>query len=378
MKIKFSEVLNQGNEYRPFASQYLYYSCVSVDDFDVRSKFSPVFLKEIGYGIKVGGEIKFNLKRYNQKNVRSLIKLLDIYLPNFSLVNTNQIFNNEAINCVIVKKQTVELECGDNIDSWSFGIISNGKRPEFIFQLIDSIIKQNINRCEVILCGSLDKEHEEEIKKKNIKFTYYKMDKFDSLGWITRKKNIIMENAKYSNVVILHDRFVLHESWHASMKEYGNTFEVLACRNENKEGRRITDWVYMKNVFSKTKNFAVEHDLLRPYLLDRKDWSSSSMIAGGVTILKKRIWQTVKWDERRFWVEQEDTLLSNLQQLKGIVPRYFSGAIVISMINKGENIRALKYAPNSSGVGMINFLRDSLSNFIKRNKMLRKAIYKDI
>ncbi|MDQ9129366.1 hypothetical protein RDT67_23385 [Serratia fonticola] len=378
MKINFSEVLNQGNEYRPFASQYLHYSCISVDDFDAKSKFSPVFLKEVGYGIKVGGEIKFNLTKYTQKNIRSLIKLLDIYLPNFSLVNTNQIFNSEEINCVVVKKQTAELECGDDIDSWTFGIISNGKRPEFIFKLIDSIIKQKIIHSEVILCGHLDKESEEEIKKRKIKFTYYEMSEFDSLGWITRKKNIVMENAIYPNVMVLHDRFILHDSWHESMKRYGNTFEVLACRNENGEGKRITDWVYIRNVFSKTKNHSVNYELLRPYLLDRRDWSRSSMISGGVTIIKKNCWSTVKWDERRFWIEQEDTLLSNLQQLKGIVPRYYSGAVVISLIKKGESIRPLQYSPGSNGIGVINFIRDSLSVFIKRNKTLRKIIYKDI
>lgn len=378
MKINFSQISNQGNEFRPFSSEYLHHDCVTIEDFDTESKFAPIFLKEVGYGIRVGGEINFNLQKYTQKNIKILIKLLDIYLPNFSVTNIKEFINFKNADYLRVIKNSAELEDEDDIDSWSFGIISNGKRPDFILQLIDSITKQNIIRCEVILCGHIDVETEKEIKKREIKFAYYAMSEFDSLGWITRKKNIVMENAKYSNVMILHDRFVLHPLWHESMKKYGNTFEVLACRNENSKGKRITDWVHIKNVFSQTKNFSVDYGQLRPYLLDSKDWSRTSMISGGVTIIKRSVWKIVKWDERRFWIEQEDTLLSNVQQLKGILPRYFSGAVVISFINKGENIRTLKYSPDDRGIGITNLLRDSLSNIIKRNRILRKVIYKDI
>lgn len=197
--------------------------------------------------------------------------------------------------CVIQKNCSV-LVRGDSMNKWTFGIVTNGERDDWIEQIITSIRRQRIPQCEIIICGKYRDRKEPDISY--IEFT----DRSDR-GWITKKKNLICEKARYENLCILHDRLILDPGWYDGMKRYGNAFELLGCRQKDKTtGEQTGDWLTlggpMNNFYCKISR------------LEYTDWDRYVYLSGQLTILKKSIWQKVLWDETRYWNEGEDADIS--------------------------------------------------------------------
>ena len=67
---------------------------------------------------------------------------------------------------------------------FTFGIITSVKTNEFIPQIIKSIEKQKIPRYEIIVVGTCSADG-------------CRVIPFDESTWITRKKNIIFQEAQY-------------------------------------------------------------------------------------------------------------------------------------------------------------------------------------
>ena len=80
---------------------------------------------------------------------------------------------------------------------FSFGIITNGDNDNYINQIIDSIEVQNIPNYEIIIVGAT--------KVSRVNTTIIPFDESVKAMWITKKKNLITLNAKYENLVFLHD-----------------------------------------------------------------------------------------------------------------------------------------------------------------------------
>jgi len=88
--------------------------------------------------------------------------------------------------------------------NFTFGIITGGGQEANINLCIDSIEKLNISNYEVIIIGACG------INRKNT--TQVAFNENIKSMWITKKKNIITELAKYENVVYLHDYIVFHDN----------------------------------------------------------------------------------------------------------------------------------------------------------------------
>jgi hypothetical protein len=113
---------------------------------------------------------------------------------------------------------------------YTFGIITNNQVNN---NIIESIVMQNIENFEIIIVGG-----------NNVYNKYIKHIPFDeSLKnmWITRKKNIITENAKYENIVYMHDYYKLDINWYLYQSKV-NDFDVCMNRILNQDGSRFRDW----------------------------------------------------------------------------------------------------------------------------------------
>lgn len=188
-------------------------------------------------------------------------------------------------------KQSLEADIG-NIDSWTFGILTIGKRETILKQMIDSIRKQKIPKVEIIICGRT------KIKSKDIINIDFPDEKHPK-GWITRKKNIIVDRAKYENICMLHDRIVFDRNWYREMKKYGNTFEVLGCRvtRINKKNERAGDWLTVGS--DDWMDFKMGY-------LDYRDEDKYGFIGSGLTMVKKTIVKKIRWNENLFRTDNED------------------------------------------------------------------------
>jgi len=276
------------------------------------TKFYRILIKEMLIYCKVGGRIIIQIKSNKILNFSGLIKEVILCMGDKGKI----ILRKKKGQVIVIKKITPLLKENDSIDKWSFGIITNGKKNEWIEKQIKAIKAQKIPSYEIIVCGTYFNR-----KEKNFKYIHF--NKKDDLGWITKKKNIICEVAKYENLCIMHDRIILDENWYKGMEKYGNYFEVLSCKVHNNFGERCGDWMTFGNWFGKFPRIG---------LLNYRDWDKYGCLDGGLCILKKFVWKKEKWDERLFWNEGEDAKLSFEWYKKGIVTRFnpFSSCTTLS------------------------------------------------
>lgn len=191
----------------------------------------------------------------------------------------------------------------DSIDKWTFGIITNGKRRDWIDEIIAAIESQGIPNFEIVICGSYQ-------KRKEIK--YIPFNERDDRGWITKKKNLIVQKAKYENICIIHDRIVFQPNWYEGMKKWGNTFDHLACTQQYK-GMRINDWEMHEKLPGLEFSFVS--------LLDYRDWDINGCQGGQLHISKKQFLIENPWDESLLWKEAEDLKISNTLRDSGHILR---------------------------------------------------------
>lgn len=274
-----------------------------------KSKYHRILLKEWMYACKVGGDVIILLgDRFGgpsnspgKKGMRFL--LLEI----FALFGNEVEVDHEYLpgsgeGMVRIRKKAPSLADGDSITKWSFGIISNGQRDENVDRIIGAINAQGIPKLQIMVCGKY-------ANKNGYEIDYLPFSKKDEQGWITRKKNLIMEKAKYENVMVLHDRIFPSKNWYAGMKKYGNCFDALSCVLLNeKTGKREGDWI--ANIPG-----VLGH-------LDYSDWDERAVMNGAYVILKKSAWGKAPWNEHLFWNEAEDFEMGERQKKAGVLLRF--------------------------------------------------------
>lgn len=206
---------------------------------------------------------------------------------------------------------------------FTFGIISSGQEDYNVHLVIDSIERLNIPEYEVLIIGNSDLSRmrtriipfNENIKKK----------------WITKKKNLITENAKYDNVVYTHDYVIFEPDWYQGFLHYGDDFKVCMTRMLNKDGTRYRDWC----IWPHNDNFVDgivtrQRGCLIPY--DMTHLSEYMYFSGAYWVGKKDVMMEFPLNENLTWGQSEDVDWS-----LRIREKYnFS-------INKYSSVKLLKY-----------------------------------
>ena len=210
-------------------------NCITVNN----SKFLPILLKETFALLKKNGELSIiglNADILEQN-------LWWLFKRQYEIVSSNF---KKSRNKLVIKKIASSLKREEGIDYWTFGMITNGLRADFIKKSIQSIRDLKIPRYEILICGFYGGEKARDIR-------YVRFTQRDDRGWITKKKNIVAENAKYTNLCIFHDRIIFNKDWYKGMKRYGNNFEVLTCIQKIADGTRAGDWVGLNEPFKQVK-----------------------------------------------------------------------------------------------------------------------------
>ncbi len=198
---------------------------------------------------------------------------------------------------------------------FTFGIITNGQNDDNVLKIIESIRALNIPVFEIIVVGY---RCVNPIRfRQNVRFVQF--DESLKPNWITRKKNMICELAKYENVVLLHDYVVFHPDWYAGFLRFGNSFDVCVTRILNRDGSRFRDYtlfpLYMGEIDTR---FSAQ--CLLPYDFKHTPITARlSYISGAYYVVKKHIALQYPLDESKVWGEGEDVEFSYRTAGKGIL-----------------------------------------------------------
>jgi len=184
---------------------------------------------------------------------------------------------------------------------WTFGIITDGKFRDNIHQIIDSIEKQNIHpyNYEIIIVGG------DPFDRKNVKHIPFD-ETIKEKPWITRKKNLIIQNAKFDNICLTHDYLIFKPNWYKGFLSLGEDWDVAVCKIADTEGFRYRDHVswYCELNHEPGPN-AVQ-------LLDYDDLSQTNKqyISGAFYCIKKSFGLKYPLDEKLLHSDGEDAMFA--------------------------------------------------------------------
>jgi glycosyltransferase involved in cell wall biosynthesis len=190
---------------------------------------------------------------------------------------------------------------------WTFGMLTTGKRLANVERFIDSIEQSCDEAYEIIIVSPVGLGDLE--RRRGVRVLLFA--EHDDLGWITRKKNVICSEARYSDILVCHDRFWLDPGFVASFKGWGYAYGLAAVRVHLPDGRRGLDWGVVSSQ---------NHVWSTGGLLDYRAYSQYAYNPGGATLIRKAYWRDFPWNENVFWNEHEDVeLCRRIQRAGGII-----------------------------------------------------------
>ena len=184
--------------------------------------------------------------------------------------------------------------------NFTFGIVTSGL-DDRVQIVIDSIEKLNIPEYEVIIVGNSNVQRD--------RTTIIPFNENERPAWITKKKNLITQHAKYENVVYAHDYIYYKEDWYKGWLEYGDDYKVCMNRILNGDGTRYRDWC----IWPHNNNFmdgimARGRGCLIPYSMTHL--SKYMYFSGAYWVSKKSVMEEFPLDENVCWGQGEDVIWS--------------------------------------------------------------------
>jgi len=177
---------------------------------------------------------------------------------------------------------------------FTFGIITAGNNEQSINSIIDSIENQNIERYEIVIIGSCN------IVRDNTRVINF--EESQRKAWITKKKNMITNHARYENVVYMHDYFRFEEGWYVGFKKFGNDFKLCMNILKNENGDRYRDWSLWAG--DAVSGGVPERTFLLPY--EETGLSKYMYFSGAYWVAKRDIMKEFSLDESLCWGQGED------------------------------------------------------------------------
>jgi len=182
----------------------------------------------------------------------------------------------------------------------TFGIITDGRSQENVERMIASIEDQHIDAYEILIVGNA-----------NIVRPHVEVLSFDEgqtpKGWITRKKNLVTENAKYDNIVYAHDYVYFPDGWFEGWEKFNDTtkWDVSINRVYTMEGPRHVDWaVCPYDMWELVPESKDTWDVALPY--GTVGATDIQYISGGYFLGKKAFMTLHPLDETLLWGDAED------------------------------------------------------------------------
>ena len=180
--------------------------------------------------------------------------------------------------------------------NFTFGIITSDNQEDRVKVVIDSILSQNIKSPEIVVVGGKSVYNIDVVK-------HVDFDETIKSGWITKKKNLITENATQENIVYLHDYVKLNSDWYSGFLNFGYDWDVCMTKLLNEDGSRYRDW-------------CAWDDPNLCYLPNGRHWAcivpygysfkKHMYISGAYWVAKKEVMEKEPLNENLCWGESED------------------------------------------------------------------------
>ena len=296
-------------------------------------------LKIMDYLLAVGGKIEIHFFRVSFDCPGFPLRPLNFLMNEISLCykERHTVFKKEFennIDHICLKKTEAPYPASDTIERWTFGIVSDGRKNARILEIIDQIRRFNIPEFEILICGPAPGNNlQDEVKVLDDSDLY-----FDVRIPISKKKNRIIEHARFNNLVIMHDRISFADNWYEMMARYGNCFEQLCfpILDEETRTKRITNWKVISNDLTLFEK-------VNPVSLPYNEWSPEIYVDGGFMLLKRHLMADIKLNPYLNWGEMEDVDLSKRLYQTGVLVNFYAATELYSQTHRHKGSEKKKH-----------------------------------
>lgn len=265
--------------------------------------------------------------------------------------------------------------------NFTFGIVTNFSFEPLLLNLISSIEKQQISNYEILLVGCIEDANNYDSYVNNRSIQIIEFDETIKNGWITKKKNLIVKNAKFENIVFLHDYLELGDDWYEGYLKFGDEFEVVTNKILNKDLTRFRDWTISPQNYDKiSQNLHKNSEFLLPY--EEINLTKLMYISGAYWVAKKNVMLEFPLNENLCWGEGEDIEWSHRVREKYVFKLNLHSStklqkqkkIDINLISK-NNLFLLTKNESQKLLKLSNKALFRLRRFKHRSKNYRKIKY---
>ncbi|MBI5178716.1 MAG: tetratricopeptide repeat protein [Nitrospinae bacterium] len=209
------------------------------------------------------------------------------------------------------------------ISGISFCVITGGHRPDRMEALIASIARMNIPQFEILVCGNY---HEEP------RISYAEKKEWAAKAEVCKMRNFNAARARFDTIVILDDDVTFAPDWWENIKHIG-PFDLAGCRGLDPHGNRWWDYQRIER----------GNPLAVPVLLDYAETHPDAYISGYFMLMRKAVWDAVKFDEQRRNYQHDDIDFCHRASAMGFTLALFPQAAVTHHVDprgREENDRA--------------------------------------
>ncbi len=175
----------------------------------------------------------------------------------------------------------------------TFGITTGGDGDDRINRIIDSIENMHVRppAYEVIIVGhtssTINRAHTRHLA----------FDESIRPMWITKKKNMMTDNAAYDHIVYMHDYHEFDPNWYINLCAFGWDWDVQMHQILMQNGYRMFDWLTYDHPTAPCHT---------PIPYHRTDLIPYQYISGGYWIGRKAAMQEERQNDDLVWGQAED------------------------------------------------------------------------
>lgn len=235
------------------------------------------------------------------------------------------------------RKTECSLPKNDNINSWTFGIVSDGRKNERILTVIETIRELNIPNFEILICGPAPSAVLPGYVKVIDDSSYYK----DIRIPLCKKKNAIIDNASYNNLVIIHDRINFDKYWFQQVVQSGNYFDAFipAILDEDTKTQHVIDLD------------SFDGPIVKYHIpIFTKRWTPTLYMDGSVIIVKTNIAKQIHLSGYLHWGEYDDIDFTRKLKDNGYIITVNHNVVVYTMTYGKQGVKSKKWYQKVIGV----------------------------
>jgi len=307
-------------------------SCLIIGVVDMSNMNWKVILDEGFRSIAHEGLLEFTIKEFLPYDLR----VLWLFLGQASY---NRKCTLEKYEWVQGNLHLIRIRVVRNIQdekSWSICYISDGVDITQINQTAELV--SAIPNIEVLVSGP-----EERLLGLHQNITVIDDRHMVRNAMISAKKNMLIEIAKYQNILLLHDRYLLSKTFFANFENFGYDFSIAVPKQ-----------LYFGSILEYPGLLVEENGKVRSVVEHVS--GSNFFVNGGCIVIKRDLARSIPLNSFLAWQEMEDIDWSARLIQNGEVPRLLSNAVVYTVGTDESKTASIK--PIHFDVPRVDFLSE--------------------